>query len=48
LNRQIERKTLVLNGVKRHFQTLIEGVVDYAIFALDREGHVASWNSAAQ
>ena len=48
LNRQIERKTLVLNGVKRHFQTLIEGVVDYAIFALDKEGHVASWNSAAQ
>jgi PAS domain S-box-containing protein len=48
LNRQIERKTLVLNSVKRHFQTLIEGVVDYAIFALDKEGHVASWNSAAQ
>jgi PAS domain S-box-containing protein len=48
LNRQIERKTLVLNNVKRHFQTLIDGVVDYAIFALDKEGHVASWNSAAQ
>jgi PAS domain S-box-containing protein len=48
LNRQIERKTLVLNSVKRHFQTLIEGVVDYAVFALDKEGHVASWNSAAQ
>ncbi|MDX6560186.1 MAG: hypothetical protein QOF72_3235, partial [Blastocatellia bacterium] len=48
LNRQIERKTLALNNVKRHFQTLIEGVVDYAIFAIDKEGHVASWNSAAQ
>jgi PAS domain S-box-containing protein len=48
LNRQIERKTLALNSVKRHFQTLIEGVVDYAIFALDKEGHVTSWNSAAQ
>ena len=48
LIRQIERKTLVLDSVKRHFQTLIEGVVDYAIFALDKEGHVASWNSAAQ
>src|SRR6267154_1627584 len=47
LNRQIERNTFVLNSVKRHFQTLIEGVVDYAIFALDKEGHVASWNSAA-
>jgi PAS domain S-box-containing protein len=48
LNRQIERKNLALNSVKRHFQILIEGVVDYAIFALDKEGHVTSWNSAAQ
>ena len=48
LNRQIERKNLSLNSAKRHFQILIEGVVDYAIFALDKEGHVASWNSAAQ
>src|SRR5258707_603395 len=47
LNRQIERNTFVLNSVKRHFQTLIEGVVDYAIFGLDHEGYVASWNSAA-
>src|SRR5436190_1630239 len=48
LNRQIERKHLSLNSAKRHFQTLIEGVVEYAIFALDKEGHVASWNSGAQ
>jgi PAS domain S-box-containing protein len=48
LNRQIERKNLALDSVKRHFQTLIDGVVDYAIFALDKEGHVASWNSTAQ
>src|SRR5437879_1810815 len=48
LNHQIERKNLALNSVRRHFQILIEGVVDYAIFALDKEGHIASWNSAAQ
>jgi PAS domain S-box-containing protein len=48
LNRHIERKNLALNSAKRHFQILIDGVVDYAIFALDKEGHVASWNSAAQ
>jgi PAS domain S-box-containing protein len=48
LSRQIEWKNLSLNSAKRHFQSLIEGVVDYAIFALDKEGHVASWNSAAQ
>jgi PAS domain S-box-containing protein len=48
LNRQIERTNLALNSAKRHFQILIEGVVDYAIFALDKEGRVVSWNSAAQ
>jgi PAS domain S-box-containing protein len=48
LNRQIERKNAVLESVKRHFQFLIDGVVDYAIFALDKEGHVTSWNSTAQ
>ena len=48
LNRQIERKKLALDSVRRHFQILIEGVVDYAIFALDKEGHVTSWNSTAQ
>jgi len=45
---QMERTNLALSSVKRHFQMLIEGVVDYAIFALDKEGHVASWNSGAQ
>ncbi len=48
LTHQIERTNLALNGAKRHFQILIEGVVDYAIFALDKEGRVASWNSGAQ
>jgi PAS domain S-box-containing protein len=48
LNRQIELKNSALDSVRRHFQTLIEGVVDYAIFALDKEGHVTSWNSSAQ
>jgi PAS domain S-box-containing protein len=48
LTDQIERTNLTLNSAKRHFQMLIEGVVDYAIFALDRDGHVASWNSGAQ
>ncbi|WGS02548.1 MASE1 domain-containing protein [Bradyrhizobium sp. ISRA443] len=48
LYRQVERKALALDSVRRHFQSLIEGVVDYAIFALDKEGHVTSWNSTAQ
>ena len=48
MDRQIERKNLALDSVRRHFQILIEGVVDYAVFALDKEGHVTSWNSTAQ
>jgi len=30
------------------FRTLIEGVRDYAIFMLDPDGHIASWNAGAQ
>lgn len=30
------------------FQLLIDGVVDYAIFLLDPQGHVASWNTGAE
>src|SRR6202521_5903900 len=41
LNRQIERKNLSLNSAKRHFQILVEGVVDYAIFALDKIGRAS-------
>ena len=48
LNRKIVETNLALDSAKRHFQILIEGVVDYAIFVLDTAGRVASWNSAAQ
>jgi PAS domain S-box-containing protein len=48
LNREIEQTTLALKNSQRHFQILIEGVADYAIFMLDRAGQVVSWNSAAQ
>jgi PAS domain S-box-containing protein len=48
LHRQIEETNAALHSARRHFQTLIEGVVDYAIFVVDSAGRVASWNSAAQ
>ena len=31
-----------------HFRLLMEGVVDYAIFMLDPQGYVTSWNAGAQ
>ncbi|HEX7967735.1 MAG TPA: PAS domain S-box protein, partial [Stellaceae bacterium] len=33
---------------EQRFRTLIEGVVDYAIFMLDASGHVTSWNAGAR
>ena len=48
LNRQVVESTLAFERSKRHFQILIEGVVDHAVFLLDRSGRVASWNSTAQ
>jgi PAS domain S-box-containing protein len=37
-----------LLGLSDPFRQLVDGVQDYAIFLLDREGHVASWNRGAQ
>jgi PAS domain S-box-containing protein len=34
--------------VERRFQLLVEAVVDYAIFLLDTEGRIASWNAGAE
>ena len=45
---ELEDTSSQLDRARRHFEILIEGVVDYAIFVLDTAGRVASWNSAAQ
>src|SRR5688572_1556606 len=37
-----------LRQSEERFRLLIEGVLDYAIFMLDPEGMVASWNAGAQ
>src|SRR5262245_10651655 len=37
----------VLRESERQFRLLIEGVVDYAIFMLDADGRIVSWNSGA-
>jgi PAS domain S-box-containing protein len=48
LKRELTEMSVELESSKRHFQILIEGVADYAIFVLDTAGRVASWNSGAQ
>ena len=37
-----------LGASEERFRLLVEAVSDYAIFMLDTEGHVASWNTGAQ
>jgi len=33
---------------ERHYELLVQAVVDYAIFMLDPDGHIVSWNAGAQ
>jgi len=42
------RTERMLADSERRFRLMVESVVDYAIFMLDAEGRVASWNSGAQ
>lgn len=37
-----------LRRSEEQFRRLVQGVTDYAIFLLDPQGHVSSWNSGAQ
>jgi PAS domain S-box-containing protein len=37
-----------LRESEEHFRTLVESVKDYAIFMLDAEGHVATWNTGVE
>jgi len=32
----------------RRFELLVDAVTDYAIYLLDKDGYVASWNRGAQ
>ena len=41
-----EAKTVVTSD--EQFQLLVGGVEDYAIFLLDPEGHVLTWNAGAE
>ena len=42
------RAAVQLRDSERRFRLLIDGIQDYAIFMLDAEGRVASWNHGAQ
>jgi len=37
-----------LSKAKKDYQLLVSSIKDYAIIMLDKEGHIASWNSGAE
>jgi PAS domain S-box-containing protein len=45
-----ERKTAeeLLRQSEQQFRLLVQGVTDYAIYMMDPEGHVSSWNAGAE
>ena len=45
-----ERKQtqIALRTSENQFRHLVQGVVDYAIYMIDTEGHVSSWNAGAR
>src|SRR4030095_7675911 len=42
------RQEEILRESEERFRLLVNGVKDYAIFSLDRDGNIASWNTGAQ
>lgn len=43
-----QRAEVALNESQEQFRHLVQGVTDYAIYMLDLEGHVSSWNEGAR
>src|SRR5687767_13332150 len=45
---ELRQKEQALRESEERFRTLVEGVKDYAIFMLDAQGVVTSWNTGAE
>lgn len=48
LEQRVAKRTRDLVAANEHFRLLVEGVVDYAIYRLDPDGIVTSWNAGAE
>ncbi len=47
-SREVKERTEALSLIEQRFRSLVEAVKDYAIFLLDAEGKVFTWNDGAQ
>jgi PAS domain S-box-containing protein len=48
LEQRVEERTTALQRSERQFQQLVAGITDCAIYMIDRNGFVASWNLGAE
>jgi PAS domain S-box-containing protein len=48
LEDQVIQRSAALQKSEQQFQQLVAGVTDYAIYMLDPEGNIASWNPGAE
>jgi PAS domain S-box-containing protein len=48
LETRVEQRTRALAETEGRFRLMVESVVDYAIYVLDAQGRVASWNAGAE
>ena len=48
LEQRVAERTSELSRAELQFKELVSGVVDYAIYMLDVDGHIASWNAGAE
>jgi PAS domain S-box-containing protein len=48
IEHQAARSTAALSRTEQQFQQLVAAVTDYAIFMLDPDGHIVSWNPGAE
>ncbi len=48
LEQRVEERSTALERSQTQFRLLVQGVTDYAIFMLDTDGRVSSWNVGAE
>ena len=48
LEQRVEERSAALERSQTQFRLLVQGVTDYAIYMLDDQGHVTSWNAGAE